>query len=463
MVQLETRNQIVSALVAIMLFAQLLAFGAVGGFPAAFFAFTEIFVCLAVIGLLAKGTADRFWVEMGPILLLFLAAMAWAGTPLVLAMFPALPHAPLLAPDATRLELLKLAGVGALGLTGGLIGLSRSRLQHFIINVAMIGLAYTLLALWVGQVSPLTVWGQPKGAHAYRFTGTFLNANAAGCVFGMIGLLSLGLLQSLLKRTDLRAARLMSLLWLMLTACAAVAAFGACVLTQSRTSLVLAAVLGVTVVVIEAKRGAKRTTGRAIRSRFIMAGAVLILLLSLGLGATQVSSRWSTVLIDAQLRGEAYVHYLGAVGRSPWFGYGLGGFRMLHESILTPSLAPAMWDFGAAHSAVTQAALEGGLPFLLLLAGAVGMIVVRIVKVGANRYRRGAVVTGVIAAVVLAFAFSFVDIALNVPAIAALAVVLLGIAWGDALARSLPAPATPSGDGVGSVDHRMSGSDWARG
>jgi O-antigen ligase len=465
MVQAALRNRFASLAIAGMLFAQLLAFGADGGTGAAVFALVEIVSALVVILLAPEAASSPIWTRLAPIMLLFLAALAWAAAPLLAAEAPMLASLRALAPDAIGLELLKLAGLGAMFVVGALIGLSRTRLRRFVFDVSVIGLVYILIALWIGQASPVSVWGQAKGAHAYRFTGTLLNANAAACVFGMLGLVSLGLMQSLLKRFDLREARLTDYLWLGLSVCAIVAAFGACVLTQSRTGLTLAAIAGAGMVVLEARRVARERDG-GMTNRVLLGCTGLVLAAGLGLGATQISSRWNSLLFDSQLRLDAYQHYIGAIAQAPWFGYGLGGFRGLHERLLTPELAPALWDFGAAHSALTQAALEGGLPFLLLLLAAFALITARIARPrGASRRsaRRGATLTGIIAAAGLAVIFSFVDIALNVPAIAAFTVVLVGVAWGDAVAREAPAPIRLENHDPQPMNDRISARDWTRG
>lgn len=428
MFQADTRNMLASLAAAALVFSQLLLLGAVDGPAAAFFALGELAVSVLLILLLDSARADPAWRALAPVMLLFFAALAWAALPLVLPGWIAAP----LARDAIPLELLKLAGLGAIWLGGALIGLSSARLQRFVLTFAVVGLAYTLLALWAGQASPFTVWGQPKGAHAFRFTGTLLNANAAGCVFGMIGMIALGLIQSLIKRIDLREARLLDLLRLAAAVCTMIAALGACVLTQSRTALTLATAFGGLLLALEARRNARKR-GPSLADRIVLAVVGAVLVASLGLGASQVTSRWGTFLVDAQLRGDAYAHYFAAIARAPLFGYGLGGFRMLHQSILTPALAAGMWDFGAAHSALTQAALEGGLPFVILLSGALGLAAADAARLG--KADRGAMASGVLAAVGLAVAFSFVDIALNTPAIAALCLMLFGVAWGDAVAR----------------------------
>ena len=81
-----------------------------------------------------------------------------------------------------------------------------------------------------------------------------------------------------------------------------------------------------------------------------------------------------------------------------------------------------------------EAALEGGLPFLLLLGAAVAMLAAPAVRAPESGRVRGVLVQGAAAASLLALLCSFGDIALNVPTVAALAALLLGAVWANALA-----------------------------
>jgi O-antigen ligase len=419
------RDWLVCAIAATVIFAQLIVFGANSNFLAGAFALVELAGGLVVMAVLRKEPRPALWDEIAPVGLVFAAALAWAAAPLVLSA-PRLGLFPPLAPDNVRLELIKLAGVAATVLMGALIGASRTRLRLLVHWLALAGLAYVFLALQAGQASPLTVWGQAKGAHSYRFTGTFLNANAAGCAFGMIGLLALGLAQHRLGRTDPRDASLWDYLILALAVCAAAAAFGACALTGSRAALALSLACGVWMIATVRLAG----PGRMLR----IAMAAVLLLAGLAFGANQIVSRWGFLISDMALRAEGYRHYFALLWARPWFGYGLGGFKALKQSTLSSALAPAIWDQGAAHLALLQAALEGGAPFLALLCAAGALMLRAFVRARAERRRRGALAQAAAAAVILALACSFGDIALNVPAVAALAALLFGAVWANAVA-----------------------------
>ena len=255
-----------------------------------------------------------------------------------------------------------------------------------------------------------------------------LNANAAGCAFAMIALVSLGQMQDLFHRVDLRASTLVDYLRLALAACGVLAALCACALTGTRSSLLLSVMLGVAMVAMDMRRH-----GRAVRPAPSLVRRLLLVGASLGLG--QIYSRWGQIVVDARVRGQAYAHYLSFLSSSPWFGAGLGSFRQFHEAHLTVQTAPTMWDYGAAHSALLQALIEGGWPFVILLTAALALVMIDIGRAARRVRDRGPVLYGMIAAVALAGACSFLDIALNVPAVAALASLLLGAAWGATISR----------------------------
>nr|QQZ51558.1 O-antigen ligase family protein [Phenylobacterium glaciei] len=141
----------------------------------------------------------------------------------------------------------------------------------------------------------------------------------------MLGLLSLGTLQDRFQRLDLRSSGLTDYGLLAVSVCSALAAFGACVLTQSRTSLFLSLILGAILVVVEWRN-------RRRPSRILAASVIAVLLGGLGFGASQIASRWDSLLADAGVRVDAYGHYLSALMASPLFGYGWARSR--------PSMSP---------------------------------------------------------------------------------------------------------------------------
>jgi O-antigen ligase len=414
------RSQAVCAVVSLTIFSQLLALGADTAVLAAGFAVLDIVAAAAVVVLLWAEPREALWRQIGLAGLFLAAALAWGVAPALLG------AGTRLAPNGPGLEALKLLGVSALMLAGALIGASRARLRRLVYWLTLAGLAYTLAALWIGRAAPFTVWGQPKWAHMWRFTGSFLNANAAGCAFGMLGLLALGLARYRLSRTDLLRASLRDYLLIALAAAGALAAFGAGVMTQSRAALVLSLALGGLLVVFGGEGGgAGRRAGIGI-------GALLAVGVLLGL--SQMGARPDSVAGDVASRAVAANHYLGLTLQRPWFGYGIGGFEGAHLATLTPATAPVLWDFGAAHDAALQAALEGGIPYLLLILAALAVTAWPLIRPGGSPRRRNPLAQAAAAASLLAAICSFGDIALNVPAVAALAALLWGAAWSNGVA-----------------------------
>ncbi len=297
---------------------------------------------------------------------------------------------------------------------------------------------YVLLSLWLWRWDPFSVWGVSKGAHTWSFTGSLLNANAAGCIFGMISLLALGLTQSMSRSLDLHAPRLRELLLFGAAGFGVVGALAATALTGSRTSLILTAVLTTLLAVIDLTR----IKDSARLPRLIGAGALGLILLAvaLGVGLAPIAAK-AGLHEEFGSRLAAYRDYLKAAKAVPWSGYGLGSFPMVNAAILPSGLMDDRWSFNAAHCAPLQAALEGGLPFLMLLAAALALATGQIVHAWFARKAASAVSIAALAAALLAFGCALVDIALNVPAVAAFAAAVLGLAWGSSAGLDLPARA----------------------
>ncbi len=424
----KAAGALTAILAALLIYSELLAFGGDMGMPAAVGAVAQM--ALGAVALLLLGPSESpafFGALLLPLGILALA-LAWA-------LYAAAAGAPVAA-DGVELEIVKFVGVMAMVPLGALIGRRRERLDVFAMAVAVLGLAYTLLSLILAKADPYHVWGYPKGAHAFRFTGTLINANAAGCAFGMIALVSLGALISLLRRTPLREVKPLPLLRLLAVGAGALAALGACAFTASRASLAGAVLLGALVAAFAVK-------GQARPHPAVLLGGAVAAALIAALGLSQVAWRWDTVREDAAQRGAAYAHYLALAQGHPLYGVGLGGFRTLNQAALTPADAPYLWDYGAAHSAVLQAWIEGGWPFAALVLAAISALAAPMVGAAFGK-GVGYQVGGVAAAAALAGLCSSDDIALNTPAVAALAALLLGAAFGATAASRSRRTEAPS-------------------
>jgi hypothetical protein len=399
---------------AAIVYLQLLALGGDEGPVGVYAALAQM--GLAILALVALGPREPFilWGLLAlPLGLMGLAA-GWAQWGAVAG--------PALAPDAVPTEMVKFAGATAMVVAGVLIGRRRARLEALCVTLAVLGLLYGLLCLGLAHADPMKVWGYPKGAHTYRFTATLLNANAAGCALGMLSVASLGAVLSLSRRFHLRIASTLSWARLAGVVAGTLACLALCALTGSRASLASSVLLGAGMI-----GGAGGRITR-LRAGLILAGVVGIMTVT-GLTLSQIGWRWDTLATDASQRAMAYTYYVHLATAHPLYGVGLGGFHALNLSRLTPAAAPLFWDYGAAHSAWLQAWLEGGWPFAALAALAVAVLIFPALAATVRR-GLGNLAGGALAAVLVSGVCSSVDIALNVPAVCALACLLLGATFG---------------------------------
>ena len=325
-----------------------------------------------------------------------------------------------------ELELLKLFGLAAATLAAALLAVRRDRARALLITLLIAGLLYMCLSLALRQHDPFQVWGMEKGPHRWRFTGSLLNANAAGCVFGMIALLGLGVLLPRLPFPQPRLAAVTLWAW---SAAAAAAGLVATALTGSRASFGFTLALAALLVLAQVRKRNSRTRRR--RSPLPALAAIALLAAAVATPVIGSLTTRGALAPAAHARMQAFELYAAESSRHELEGQGLGRFREINAPLLTPETAPQMWNFGAAHNAVLQAALEGGWPFAGLLVLAVLLVWIP-AFVGARRSTRldGA---AALAAASLAGLCSMGDIALNVPAVATFAALCLGLAWGRAV------------------------------
>lgn len=370
-----------------------------------------------VIVLCVRDTVPEFWVRVLPAAAFF-AAMIVAGV-LVIA---ARSGNPVPVDQAlASIELVKLAGCGGVFLTFAILGTERGRLRLILAALAIFGGCYALVTLWFYQEDPTHVFGVAKGLRFNRFTGTLLNANVAGCLFGVFALLTLGWLQGLVSQ---RRWALVSIAAVSLMLC-----LGGMVQTQSRAAFVLTFLLVGALLCLRFFRS--RRGERIGRATIIAIGVICLVIASVA--ATQgLLSRFGLLGADWQTRMMSFRIYSALAEQAPLWGYGLGEFPRIHAMLLTPENATLLWNFNAAHSAPLQFLLEAGPVLSILLCGALTYLATFVMF---SRARPADMqFYAAIASVVLVMGCSLVDIALNVPAVAALAAALGGLVFGASAA-----------------------------
>jgi O-antigen ligase len=383
-------------------------------------------IVVAMLAVLMLAPAAMLWARMAPVLALLAAALLWTLLPNF-----GLVAAPRYAPDLAGPEITRFAGVVGVLIAGGVIGFRRGLMRTAVDWLLVFGAANLVLGLVLRQIDPEHVWGMGKGILAGRYTGTLLNANASGCIFGMLAVIGLGRLQGQIAALASPMRGRHAGIFAGLTALLVISALGACIITGSRTSVALTvcAMAAMLVLSLSSIRRIGSLRPLLLGLLLLLAGLPLLLLWS---GDTFLN-RIPYLEADAEGRVAIWRHYWDLAAASPWFGYGPGAFVDVNLHHLgSPHEALDFWYINAAHNAPIQLALEGGLPYLALIALA---LLAAALPIASERWgRRGdPLVRGLVLALLLVLGCSMTDIALNVPAVATLASAILGLLWGRGL------------------------------
>lgn len=382
----------------------------------------------AAIIILLLPPATGFWKRLSPILLPFVLALCWAAIPFLA------PNGAewrgWLAPGAFKASWIALAGILIWLPIGAMMG-ARPRLTNQTIDImAVLVVPWILFSLIAFKADPGTIWGIEKGLASSRFSATMLNPNTAGCAMAMISVLlasrfmteaQTALLSTSAKRYS-SVIRLVSA-WLIL-----ILVLSAMALTGSRLAMVLGGI-GIGLTALLAHRMAHEN-----RPYYFACVSALLLPLIGGImvGGMQLAQKTASVAGDAAIRIRDHEHYWKLSLETPWFGRGLGSFRALNTATLDSVDVLHRWNFGAAHNVLLHGALEAGWPFVLLMAiGVAGGAMILFSARATTAF--DSMMYGLILAVGFAIIFGIVDIALNVPALAATATWLGGLAIGRAI------------------------------
>lgn len=424
----QFRLQAAAISLAIVLIAQVCAIGANDGFLAIGGDLLSVMAAGAI--LLFVDPPMDYWRSAWPTLLLLVVTVLWPNMPasaLLRALIPPMSQAysQWLTPDLAGYGFCRMLGALACLLAGSWIGYRRGGLRLFIALLVFGGVVDLFIGLGLRQYDPLHVWGYDKGIHTYRFTGTMLNANASGCLFGMTTILALGLLQDQLRHRVRHGIR--SLLPATLTI-AAIATYGGCAITQSRTALALTTA-GCLIIGLWHSPSRRKL----FQPRSLVVSAVILCAIcgaALAIGDTALE-RFSLLDRDGAERLSIWSHYLQVAQLAPLLGFGPGSFELASmRSLGSPSEALLLWFVNSAHNKPLGLVIEHGWPFLLLVLTA---IVVLLLPFYRARKHQSPVSISVLAALCVLAGQSLVDIALDVPALLAYAMALMGLLWGYSL------------------------------
>lgn len=433
-----TPQDIANGLLAFMVFIEITALGVNDQLLQAYANILNIFIALVVLNWLKADLA--FWKQIAYPFLALALGLTWACLPVFATtydLWSVMPGAkpPRPVPDLQFSGGLRFVSQMAILMTATLVGYRRASMRALVDWILIFGLANLVLGLLLRWVDPQHVWGMAKTMHEFRFTGTFQNANVAGVLFGVLGLLALGELLALIEFGGIHHAAA-ARGWSTFYALCAFAFFGALLITASRSAIVLTILAGTALAIrpyIVRKMGIKGALiGFAIAA--VMLAFVLFAASTLDL---PVLARFSQVGPDSVYRSAIYGRFWQIYLHSPLFGYGLSSFSDVNLAFLeTAREAREFGYINAAHNQLLQLLMAGGWPFLAAHVIAIAIIVRRSVSQGTLS---GASALAPWLALLVVLGCSMIDIALTVPAILAFCVVIIGNMWGRGVRTRLDA------------------------
>ena len=350
----------------------------------------------------------------------------WFGTATITVLALVSASQGRLALAAPELAVLSgCAGAFACGALGG----SETRAARRAASLVLWTLLGVLVLAFVAHAAdPDSVMGRPKPYHQGRLTGPFLSANtmATLCVVG------LALALPAVARAGRGAATggpSGALRWLESVGrkglgAGLVVLFGtACLLLTGSRAGIAAGLLVVGATMLWGRRGLSR-------SGLLIAGALLATVFAAS--GSVLGDRLAGVGADGNGRQILWAACLAAIAEAPWLGAGLGAFPRAIAPHAAPETAGVLAAQGAAHNVALHWLVQTG-----VLGTALGALTLaslaRTLIGGLRRRRRGRwLLRGALLAFGAALLHGQVDYALEVPALAWLLSLVVGLGAGVA-------------------------------
>ncbi len=406
-----------------LIFAGHLAYGALLAAPALLGAAASaalLLVCLVLPALRQDLLRIRGLVAPGGLFLLVLLLGALSLTPYapggphpVWAFVGVAPGAATIDRSATVLELAKLMGLACLFLVGVATGASDERARTAVKLFVVAAAAYGAFA-FISYVS--------SGAHdnrTGRLEATLMSPNTAGTFFAVATVVLLGpLLRKIRGRSASRALQAAPAYW------AALLVLMACLLMTASRGAALAAACGVSaLLVLLALAGRVKWT----RASLALLGGTIALIFAVAVFGETLALRFVRVEEDALSRADLFRLHWNAFLASPWSGYGLGTFDIVHRTLLDSTSVESLWRIRATHNVYLQWLEEGGVLMAAAMFGALGVILLTTVRRGLRRSRMTQILFALIASNLVFMVHGLSDFALQTPSMAMMWSYLLGL------------------------------------
>ncbi|HEX7857270.1 MAG TPA: O-antigen ligase family protein [Sphingobium sp.] len=385
---------------------------------------TAIALCAAIAVIRPP---EEFWRIVRRPLFLIAAALVWlltvqavrVGSPVRMSGLP-------LAPDLFLAKFLSIvAGLFAL-LTGAVLGWKAPRPNSAAGWILFFLCTHLVLGIGMSLMTCDGIWSAWTIVEHERFKGMIGNANvtAAMCAVGTI--LSFACLMDLWTRAYRDGMSEVQHLFLGLFIASLLLNLIVLAMTASRFPAVVT-LAGMSLLIFSQRHLA---AGRRYR-RFW--GPVAICVAAVAISQVFFSGllveRIGNLEAETYSRTAAWNHFFDMAASAPWTGFGPGTFTIANLYYLQEEAAgTGLWIVNSPHSILLQLWFNGGIPYLLLMLAAAGMIfrdVCRRIDLG----KGDAGIIGLFLAGVSVVACAMVDIVLDYPVGTQIAFFLVGLAW----------------------------------
>jgi len=320
--------------------------------------------------------------------------------------------------SATLLAMSQLLGLAALFLFAGMAASQRAWGVRFA-TVLLVG-----GVLWAAIAVIMFLSGTQIGSWG-RLGGGFLSANSAATMLGVMTVLAAGwLLRALRESGELKGPDRLSRIALAIAPLALLVF--ALILTGSRMGAV-ATLAGVLVLGVWQ---AFAEPGRSWRTLGVAAGVTLVAAVVVGLGNDLVLRRVAALDQDVDVRSVIFAVHWRAFLDAPLWGSGLGTFSDVNSYLMSAETYHELWSIRATHNVYLQWLQEAGLIGSAPMFALIGFVIISAALRAGTLSRGGWALRALVAANVVVLVHGLTDYALQVPSIAAMWALLLGVQFG---------------------------------
>jgi O-antigen ligase len=339
-----------------------------------------------------------------------------------------------LDPELTLQAIAKSSAYAAAGASAFLLAHDNARRRRILFAAALAGGLYAAYGLIEWASGDCCVAWQKKTAYLGDVTGPFINRNSFATYLGLIALLALGAIlrqlgelqriaaPSAVRRLLVRLDLLMRRQWPMILVL--VAAVLALLFTHSRAGIT-SGILGAAVLVFVASHGG--VLGEARRRWRTLAAFMVVILVLLGLFGGEVIGRVTQEGVEEADRTQSWSIIVTGIEASPWFGHGFGTFPESFPLYRDDRLASRRyWD--KAQDTYLELAIDTGIPATAILLLGFCALALQCWHGLSRRRRERRIFPAIgLAALTLVAAHSVYDFSMQIPAIAAVFFVLMGV------------------------------------